>query len=45
MVTDRRARAKQLAEFTPRELEVLQLPANGTAKAAMASRLGIAPHT
>lgn len=45
LVIDRRARAKQLAEFTPRELEVLRLLANGTDTATMASRLGLAPHT
>lgn len=45
VVTDRRAREKQLAEFTTRELEVLRLLAKGTDTATMAARLRIAPHT
>lgn len=34
-----------LAEFSPRELDVLQLLAQGLNTATMAQRLGIAPHT
>jgi DNA-binding NarL/FixJ family response regulator len=34
-----------LAEFTPRELDILHLLAEGLDTAAMARRLGIAPHT
>jgi two-component system nitrate/nitrite response regulator NarL len=39
------ARKKQHSEFTPRELEVLRLVADGHDNASVASRLGIAPHT
>jgi two-component system nitrate/nitrite response regulator NarL len=45
VVTDREARAKLLATFTPRELDVLRLLADGSDTASMATRLGIAPHT
>jgi DNA-binding NarL/FixJ family response regulator len=45
VVTDREAREKLLAEFTPRELDVMRLLADGFDTANMASRLGIAPHT
>jgi DNA-binding NarL/FixJ family response regulator len=45
VVTDRRAREKLLADFTPRELDVLRLLANGYDTANMATRLAIAPHT
>jgi DNA-binding NarL/FixJ family response regulator len=41
----RRAQDEVLAEFTPRELEVLQLLATGLDTTDMARRLGIAPHT
>lgn len=41
----RREQQAVLAEFTPRELEVLQLLATGLDTADMARRLGIAPHT
>jgi DNA-binding NarL/FixJ family response regulator len=41
----RRQQAEVLAEFTPRELEVLQLLATGLDTTGMARRLGIAPHT
>jgi DNA-binding NarL/FixJ family response regulator len=34
-----------LAEFKPRELDVLQLLAQGLDTASIAQRLGIAPHT
>jgi two-component system nitrate/nitrite response regulator NarL len=43
--TRKRAREQLLAEFTPRELEILNLLAEGLDTAAMALRLGIAPHT
>lgn len=36
---------KQLAQFTPRELEILRLMPEALDSAAMAERLGIAPHT
>jgi DNA-binding CsgD family transcriptional regulator len=39
------ARKKLTAEFTPRELEVLRLVADGHDTASVATRLGIAPHT
>ena len=45
VVTDREAREKLLAEFTPRELDVLRLLADGYDTANMATRLAIAPHT
>jgi two-component system, NarL family, response regulator DevR len=45
VVTEKRARDKLLAEFTPRELEVLRLVAEGHDTATLAKRLGIAPHT
>jgi DNA-binding NarL/FixJ family response regulator len=45
VVTDRLAREKLLAEFTPRELDVLRLLAEGLDTANLATRLGIAPHT
>jgi DNA-binding NarL/FixJ family response regulator len=44
-VTDREAREKLLAEFTPRELDVLRLLADGCDTGNMATRLAIAPHT
>ena len=45
VVTDRQAREKLLAGFTPRELDVLRLLAEGLDTANLALRLGIAPHT
>jgi DNA-binding NarL/FixJ family response regulator len=39
------ARKKIYAEFTPRELEVLRLMADGQDTASVARHLGIAPHT
>ena len=45
VVTDREAREKLLATFTPRELDVLRLLADGNDTANMATRLGIALHT
>lgn len=38
-------REKVLAEFTPRELEVLRVLAQGLDTPSIADRLGIAPHT
>ena len=45
VVTDRQAREKLFADFTPRELEVLRLLAEGHDTGTLAGRLGIAPHT
>ena len=45
VVTDRVAREKLFADFTPRELDVLRLLAEGHDTGAMSKRLGIAPHT
>lgn len=45
VVTEQLARDKRLAEFTPRELDVLRLLAEGLDTQALAARLGIAPHT
>jgi DNA-binding NarL/FixJ family response regulator len=45
VVTDRQAQEKLFAEFTPRELDVLRLLAEGHETATLARRLGIAPHT
>jgi two-component system nitrate/nitrite response regulator NarL len=45
VVTDLEARNKLLAEFTPRELDVLRLLAEGVDTATLAERLGVAPHT
>jgi DNA-binding NarL/FixJ family response regulator len=42
---EKRDRAKMLAEFTGRELEVLRLLAQGLDTAVMSERLGIASHT
>jgi DNA-binding NarL/FixJ family response regulator len=44
-VTKDEARKKLLADFTPRELEVLHLLAEGHDTETLADRLGIAPHT
>jgi DNA-binding NarL/FixJ family response regulator len=44
-VIDREERQKLLAEFTPRELDVVRLLAEGLDTATLARRLGIAPHT
>ncbi len=44
-ITDRQAREMNLAKFTPRELDVLRLLAEGHDTAHLATRLGIAPHT
>jgi DNA-binding NarL/FixJ family response regulator len=45
VVTDEQARRKLGAQFTPRELEVLHLLAQGHDTATLASVLNIAPHT
>jgi len=45
VVTDRQAREKLFADFTPRELDVLRLLAEGHDTVTLARRLGIAPHT
>lgn len=45
VMTDPQVREKMLAEFTPRELDVLGLLAEGKDTATMATHLGIAPHT
>ena len=45
VVTKTREREQLLAEFTPRELDILHLLAEGLDTTAMSRRLGIAPHT
>ena len=45
VVTRKRERDQLLAEFTPRELDILHLLAEGLDTTAMAQRLAIAPHT
>jgi DNA-binding NarL/FixJ family response regulator len=45
VVTKKRERDQLLADFTPRELDILQLLAEGLDTTAMSRRLGIAPHT
>jgi DNA-binding NarL/FixJ family response regulator len=45
VVIDRQAREKLFANFTPRELGVLRLLAEGHDTGTLAARLGIAPHT
>ena len=45
VVTKKREREQLLAEFTPRELDILHLLAEGLDTTAMSERLGIAPHT
>jgi two-component system, NarL family, nitrate/nitrite response regulator NarL len=44
-ISGRHVRDKLFAEFTPRELDVLHLLAEGLDTNAMAAQLGIAPHT
>lgn len=44
-VTERQAHEKLVAEFTPRELDVLRLLAEGLDTVVLADRLGIASHT
>lgn len=43
--SEKEAHQKLLAEFTPRELDVLRLLADGLDTQTLAARLGIAPHT
>ena len=45
VATKKREGEQLLAEFTPRELDVLHLLAEGLDTTAMSERLGIAPHT
>ena len=45
VVTMKREREQLIAQFTPRELDVLHLLAEGLDTTAMSQRLGIAPHT
>jgi DNA-binding NarL/FixJ family response regulator len=45
LAAELRQNEKLLAEFTPRELDILRLLAEGYDNATMARRLGIAPHT
>jgi DNA-binding NarL/FixJ family response regulator len=45
VVTDEAVRQKVAAQFTPRELDVLRLLAEGHDTGTLASRLGIAAHT
>ncbi len=45
VVTDEEARRRLSAQFTPRELDVLRLLAEGYDTADLAARLNIAPHT
>jgi DNA-binding NarL/FixJ family response regulator len=44
-VSQKLARERMVDEFTPRELDVLRLLAEGLDTATLARRLGIAPHT
>jgi two-component system, NarL family, response regulator DevR len=44
-VVKKKEREQLLAEFTPRELDILHLLAEGLDTTAMSQRLGIAPHT
>lgn len=44
-VSRKRERERLLAEFTPRELDILRVLAEGLDTTAMSDRLGIAPHT
>jgi len=45
VVSRKREHEKLLAEFTPRELDIMNLLAEGLDTGAMSLRLGIAPHT
>src|SRR5258708_13878903 len=45
VVNKRREREQLIAEFTPRELDILHLLAEGLDTTAMSKSLGIAPHT
>ncbi|HEY2597476.1 MAG TPA: response regulator transcription factor [Candidatus Dormibacteraeota bacterium] len=44
-ITKKRERAQLMAEFTPRELDILHLLAEGLDTTDMSKSLGIAPHT
>ena len=44
-ISSKRERRQALTEFTPRELDILHLLAEGLDTNAMAEHLGIAPHT
>lgn len=45
LATIKRERERLIAEFTPREFDILRLLAQGMDTIAMSDRLGIAPHT
>jgi two-component system nitrate/nitrite response regulator NarL len=45
VVSEKREREQLLAQFTPRELDVLKVLAEGLDTGSMSHRLGIAPHT
>jgi DNA-binding NarL/FixJ family response regulator len=45
VVSKKREREQLLAQFTPRELDILSLLAEGLDTSSMSLRLGIAPHT
>ncbi len=45
LATEQGERERLLAEFTPRELEILRVLATGLDTPTIAGRLGIAPHT
>jgi DNA-binding NarL/FixJ family response regulator len=45
LATEQGERERLLAEFTPRELEILRVLAMGLDTPTIAGRLGIAPHT
>jgi DNA-binding NarL/FixJ family response regulator len=45
VATIKREREQLIAEFTPREFDILHLLAEGMDTIAMSERLGIAPHT
>jgi DNA-binding NarL/FixJ family response regulator len=45
VVTKKREREQLMAEFTPRELDIIHLLAEGLDTTAMSNSLGIAPHT
>ncbi len=45
LVSKKREREQLLAQFTPRELDILSLLAEGLDTGSMSQRLGIAPHT
>jgi len=45
VISKKREREQLLAQFTPRELDILSLLAEGLDTSSMSQRLGIAPHT